>query len=62
MSKAWSRTARRGVALLALAAIAGCNELPPNFWSEKAGEIVNRSIFAVINAVLGGFTGGAIQI
>ncbi len=62
MDKLPSRTAQRAVALLALAAITGCDELPPNFWSEKAGEILNRSIFALLNAVLGAFTGGTIQI
>ncbi len=36
--------------------------LPPNFWADKAGEIVNRGIFALINAALAALTGGTIQI
>jgi len=62
MKKARLGTVQRAAALLALAAMAGCEELPPNFWSEKAGEIVNRGIFALLNAVLGALTGGTIQI
>ncbi len=36
--------------------------LPDNFWAGKWGEIVNRGIFGVINAVLGAATGGGVQI
>lgn len=36
--------------------------LPDNFWAGKWGEIVNRGIFGVINAVIGAATGGGVQI
>ena len=36
--------------------------LPDNFWSDKAGEIVNGGIIAAINAALNSATAGAIQI
>ncbi len=38
----------------------GC--LPENFWAGKWGEVVNRSIFGAINAVVGAVTNGAIQL
>ncbi|MBN1489386.1 MAG: hypothetical protein JXA69_05660 [Phycisphaerae bacterium] len=52
---------------LGWATLAGClilssGCLPDNFWSDKAGEIVNRGIFGAINAVLSAATNGAIQI
>jgi hypothetical protein len=31
----------------------GCGCLPDNFWADTGAELVNRSIFAVINAALG---------
>ncbi len=36
--------------------------LPDNFWAGKWGEVINRGIFGVINAVLSGATGGGVQI
>ena len=48
------------VSLMVLLGNAGC--LPDNFWSDKWGEVVNRSIFGAMNAAIGAFTGGAIQI
>jgi hypothetical protein len=36
--------------------------LPDNFWAGKWGEIINRSIFAAINAAVGAATGGGIQL
>lgn len=36
--------------------------LPDNFWADKAGEILNRSIIAGINAVLASLTTNGIQI
>jgi len=36
--------------------------LPDNFWAGKWGEIINRGIFGVINAVLGAATGGGVQV
>jgi hypothetical protein len=39
---------------------AGC--LPENFWADKWGEVVNRSIFGVINAAIGAATNNAVQI
>ena len=51
-----------GWATLAACAILSSGCLPDNFWSDKAGEIVNRGIFGAINAVLDAVTNGAIQI
>lgn len=51
------------LALVGLVLTAGCDDvLPANFWADKTGEIVNRSIFGVINAALAALTGGGIQI
>jgi hypothetical protein len=60
-----SATSLRWLPVLALVAIVlatGCDELPANFWSDKAGEVVNRSIFAAINAVLAAVTGGTVVL
>jgi len=51
-----------GWVALAACAILSSGCLPDNFWSDKAGEIVNRGIFGVINAVLGAASNGTIQI
>jgi hypothetical protein len=36
--------------------------LPDNYWAGKWGEVINRGIFGVINAVLGAATGGGVQV
>ncbi len=55
----------RGVAIVAAAGSLmlswGC-ELPANFWADKGAEVLNRSIFAVINAVLNVVTGGTVVL
>ncbi len=38
----------------------GC--LPANFWADQGAELVNRSIFGAINALLAAMTGGTVQI
>lgn len=43
------------VAVSAVLFSGGC--LPDNFWADKWGEIINRSIFGAINAVLTGGLG-----
>jgi len=59
--KAWSYM--KLVSLLAVGGTlmqSGC--LPDNFWAGKWGEIINRSIFGVINTVLSAVSGGTITI
>jgi hypothetical protein len=50
------------VALAGGMMLAGGGCLPENFWADKAGELVNRGIFGVINAVLGAVTNGALNL
>jgi hypothetical protein len=64
MKQSWSKSIpwMTVIALCGLVLAAGCDELPANFWANKSGEILNRSIFAVINAVLAALTGGTIVL
>jgi len=59
-------TARVFVKLMTLLTVGGTlltgSCLPDNFWAGKWGEIVNRGIFAAINAVVGAATGGGVQL
>lgn len=62
MKRSWLRPSAVVLAVAILILAAGCDDLPPNFWANKWGEIINRSIFGIINAALGIATGGTVQI